>query len=90
VNIIVCAQIVDGISLAKGSWTSCVLHTVVVLLLHLSVASHNPDVWPSRRIQNAFFYPCPSNKSRFSHPALSKVIIVTTYLLHGAESFLRS
>jgi len=89
-NTVVCAQIVDGFSLVKGSWTSCVLHTLVIWLLHLSVASPDPDLRPSGRIQNVFFYPCPSNKSRVSHPPLSKVTIVTTYLFHGAESFLRS
>jgi len=90
VNTAVYAKIVDGVSLAKVSWTSCALHTLAIWLLHLSVASHIPDVRPSGRIQNAFFYPCPSNKSRVSHPALSKVTILTTYLLHVAESFLRS
>jgi len=84
VNTVVCAQTVDGVSLAKGLWTSCALHTLAIWLLHFSAASPDPEVWPSGRIQNAFFYPCPSNKSRVSHPALSKVTIVTTYLLRGA------
>jgi len=90
VNTVVCAQTVDGVSLAKGSWTSCTLHTLAISLLHLSVACPEPEVWPSGRIQKALFYPCPSNKLRVSHPAFSKVTIVTTFLLHGAESFLRS
>jgi hypothetical protein len=45
-------------------------------LIPLPVANVDPEVRCRGKVQNAFFYPSPSNKLRFNHPALSEVIII--------------